>query len=54
MTRILAGRTALTAYVREMALSAGTGTERDLVEPLAALFRSCGAHVEPLGLSGRT
>lgn len=54
VTRILAGRTALDAYVREMALSAGTGAERDLVEPLAALFRAGGAHVETLGLSGRS
>ncbi|AJW78850.1 nuclease-related domain-containing protein [Clavibacter michiganensis] len=53
VTRILAGRAALTAYVREMALSAGTGAERDLVEPLAALFRAGGAHVEPLGPDGR-
>ncbi|QIS41929.1 NERD domain-containing protein [Clavibacter capsici] len=54
VTRILAGRSGLDAYVREMALSAGTGAERDLVEPLAALFRAGGAHVEPLGLSGRS
>ena len=54
VTRILAGRTALAAYAQEMAGTRGTGAEPDLVEPLAALFRAGGAHVERLGVPPRT